>query len=355
MTKLVNPSAKLRIYSDTTYEIEDLYLEFSVNKDLDEEPNSATVIVYNLASGSRNSILEASNKSAPIEIYATPAGSSGYVMAFRGEIDTVRSVNTRPGWETEITCTSQQVNHRSKYVDEKEFAAGTPVNQVIEFFLGEIGLPKGQIDELPTVGTTLSQSFSGPAFKLLQHYVYDFGMYCYILDGTINITDNYERTGATVKQIPVNRLLSEPQPTSRNDRSLIRMITAAETIKRVKNEPFRKGRRKKTRQQKEVGRSDYVEYTATDTLVEGMDFEFLLQPDLQPDSIINVPLVGIDRQLWRVKEVEHSGNTETFDESTSYVSADKYDDTSGDLEASLPKIAPSDAISNLDNVIYGSD
>ena len=347
MAQVVNPKAKIKVIGSVEYEIEDLYISFDVNKDLEEEPNEATINISNLAEGTRGQILDSANESAPVEIHATAAGSSDYSILFKGEMDTARNVYTRPGWETEINCTSQQVNHRSKYIDTKEFASGTPTNQVINYFIEQIGLPLGQIDELPSTGIILSQSFSGPAFKLLKSFVYDIGLYCYILDGTINITDWYEPLQPVVIQVPTNRLLTDPIPTRRNDRSLIQLKTVSESVNRIKYEPFRKRRKKKNRQTKEVSRSDYVEFSATDTLVEGMDFEFLLQPGIQPDSIINVPLDGIKKQLWRVQEVDHNGDTSSFDEWTTSVSADKYEDPNGDVEAQLQTVAASDAVTIL--------
>ena len=201
MAQVVNPKAKIKVIGSVEYEIEDLYISFDVNKDLEEEPNEATINISNLAEGTRGQILDSANESAPLEIHATAAGSSDYSILFKGEMDTARNVFTRPGWETEINCTSQQVNHRSKYIDAKEFASGTPTNQVINYFIEQIGLPLGQIDELPSTGIILSQSFSGPAFKLLEAFVYDIGLYCYILDGTINITDWYEPLQPVVIQV----------------------------------------------------------------------------------------------------------------------------------------------------------
>ena len=281
MTQLVNPKIEVRVFGQTEIVIKDLYMDFEIVKDLEEEPNEATVRVYNRDEDNRRKLTNLADQNAPIEIWATPSGQEELVMAYRGEIDTVTSTPTRPGYETTITCLSGQDNHRARFVDTKTFAQGTAISDIMEFFIDQIGLPRGKVDELPDTGVLLSQSFSGPAYRLLQRYAFDVGMYAYILDGKLHVTSIYEPPDLTVTTIPREILLTAPEATTRQDEQFVEMQTIVES---TSIDPFRKKRRRRKRRKKTkvLGENDYVQYEAVDKTIPGMNFQLLLQPQIQP-------------------------------------------------------------------------
>lgn len=337
MTNIVNPRIEVRVFGQEVFAIKDLYMDFDIVKDLDEEPNEASISIYNLNSDFRGKLTGSTEVSTPIEIYLTPSGIDTLVLAFRGDIDTARHINLRPGHETQLVCSSQALSHRTAYVSQKTFPKGTPVYDIVNFLADKIGLPskvelEGLGSGIYSHGILLSQSFSGPAFPLLKRYAFDLGLYAFILDGVLNVTSIHEPQSPTVVTIKESVFLSTPQPTLRRDEDMVEMRTVFEG---AHINPFAKKRKKNKKAKKLDVHNDYVEYNVVDSAVEGVDLGLLCQPDLQPDSIINLDIDGYRRKLYRVTEVNHHGNNETFDQWTTDIKADLYDDTAGDLLANL--------------------
>jgi hypothetical protein len=335
MPRLINPRYQLKIFGDETFTFEDYYHEHDVEKDLEEEPNRAQVIISNLKDATRGKLVDAANQSAPVELYLTPSGVNDLVLAFKGEFDTSESIFGRPGYESVLSLLSQQNNHRARYIDTKTFAKGTPINDVVSFLIDQTGLPRGRVDELPYQGILFSESLSGPAYPLLRKYAFDLGRYAYILDGTINVTSIHIPQVPNVKQINPGYLLDKPAPTKRNDRRQIEMDTKAVLFNKDIFTKVKRKRKKSLTDTKVPGRTDYVEYQAVDVEVEGISLPCFCIPDLQPDDIINVPTEELGSRLWRVQTVRHYGNSETFSDWSTHVEADAYDDSGGDLEAEL--------------------
>lgn len=345
MAQVVNPRLLVAIIGDTEdIEISDSHVEFSISKDLDEEPNEADLTIYELGGATRDKITAADNQSAPVEIYLTQSGKDELTLAFRGEIDTARHYYGNPMWVTKIHCTSQKENHRTTFVDKKTYAAGTPISDIMQFFIDTIGLTQ-QVDDLPTTGILLSQSFSGPAFPLLRRFASDVGMYAYILDGVLHVSSIYEPQDPTVTEIERDYLRAAPEPTTRIDEELIEMRTVIESTD-LDPFPRKKARRKKKvkkikvalglgektviRMRSEdpverIGESDYVEYDAVDKMIDGVDLEFLCWPSLQPDDLISVDREGYKNVVYRIREVSHYGNNDRFDEWNTDVEADVYE------------------------------
>ncbi|MCP4539027.1 MAG: hypothetical protein GY832_17975 [Chloroflexi bacterium] len=324
MVQLVNPRMTVKVFGIEDISISDPFMEFDITKDLDEEPNEAEVYIYNLSEGTRQAIQNAYNQSAPIEIHLTPSGVDELVMAFRGEIDAVKSRPTRPGWETYLRCTSQKDNHRAFFVDQKTFKKGTPIADIVNFFVDTIGLPK-IMDTIPTTGILLSESFSGPAFPLLRRYCDDLGMYAYILDGVLHVSSIYDVLDPTVYTIDKTHLLATPEPTTRTDDEAVQMKTIFEAVSPDIVAKQNRRRKKRSKTIKVFGENDYADYTAVDTLIEGMDFECLLQPDVQPDQIVGTNTDALDGLEYRVTEVNHRGTTEDFSEWTTELKTDLYE------------------------------
>jgi len=335
MTNLVNPKMEIRVFGVTDFTLRaPLFMDYEINKDLEEEPNEAVIRIYNLGESNRRKLVDKANQEAPVEIWLTPSGLDELVLAYRGEIDTVESRPTRPGFTTTINCTSQKENHRARFIDKKTFAKGTSIWTILDFFIDEINLPRGKIDDFPDTGILLSQSFSGPSYPMLQRYAFDLGMYAYILDGKIHVTSIYEPPDLTVYKFTTSQLLTSPEPTTRQDERHVEMKTIVES---TRIDPFRKKRkrRKKKMFKKVFGANDYVEYEAVDKLVHGMNFNLLLQPNVQPDTLINIQSDALKNRIFRVIEVNHHGETEVFEDWTTELVTDEYDDNDGDLIGGL--------------------
>lgn len=304
MTVLSNPEIKLKIYGPTTLEIKDLDMSFNIVKDLEDEPNEAEVTIYNLSEATRDKFTNVHSHATPIEIFLTEPGFPDFVRAFAGEIDQATNTFLRPGHETVLTCTSLKWTHKQKRIDKKTYESGTPLRTVVNDFLSAIALPFETV-ELPTAPILLSRSFSGPAFPLLKGFVEDLGYFCYILDGTVYITDIEERPRESTKTIKKTSLLSTPRETVRQSESLVKM----QTIPSKKN-PYTKTRRKKTTvTRKTFGKNGFLDVDVVDEELVGLELEMLCNPSIDPDDILILP--EYDRyknKFYRVYSVNHFGD-----------------------------------------------
>lgn len=332
VTQIKNPRVEIKVYQDETLVLndrtvsvdDDLHIDFEIEKSLNEEPNDATITIYNLNEATRSKLVDSSNQYSPIEIYITPGGfPETFVLAYSGEVNECRNHFLNPGHETVLWCTSEQENHRSLFFN-KEYEAGTSYRTIIDDMITAINLPRGFIETIPDQEILMSESFSGPAFPILQRYVFDMGLYAYILDGKILITDREEHGNPTVFNINEDFLLQTPQATSRVDKQTImqRTVTQARSVN-----PFarQRKRRKKTKTTKVNGDNGYTEYEATDKTIEGMDFTILCIPGVQPDDII-----PYDNRLFRVRQLMHYGDNYGGSWTTE-LTTDVYDDLTGDL------------------------
>lgn len=359
---LVNPRIEVKIFSDTDLVFEsqktdlknpyptgfkDLSMDFEIEKDMEEEPNEAHVTIYNLNSDSRNQMVKASEQNAPIEIRLTPGGVDELSLAFKGEIDSVKNYPIKPGHATEIHCTSQKTQHLYAYIDRRTYIKGTSLRTIANDFIDAIGMPVqinsstvtvfGSVQEgtvvetgvmqsqIPDTGILLSRSYGGPAFPLLKRFVQDLGLYCFINDGVLHISSIYVPQIQVPKEISKKSLLGSPQETELRDAVDVEM----RTFSRVANiDPLKRIRRrkKKTKDEKIVGKSDYVSYKVVDQSIKGMDFEMFCRPDLNPDDLVKFPdLDDIKDTQYRVRSVRHFGDNETFDDWTTVIETSVYD------------------------------
>ena len=87
-TMMVNPSMEIRItglvplVDDIV--LSDVYMDFDVHKDQEEEPNEARVTIYNLNPSSRAKLTNGLNQGAPIKISATRIATASLpeIMSF---------------------------------------------------------------------------------------------------------------------------------------------------------------------------------------------------------------------------------------------------------------------------------
>ena len=343
-SRLKNPKCALRIYGASDILIQDLDVVFDISKDLDEEPNEATITIHNLSENTRNQIIDPAIKDTPIEVLLTPFGSEDLIVAFVGEVDKVTNTPLHPGFETRLDCSSQKWQHRSKYVEQKTYPMGTPITTVVNDFVDVINLP-AQVEQLPPTGLLLAQSFSGPAFPLLQRFVYDFGRFCYILDGTMHISSVFTPLNPITVPISDSILVTMPNEIERSDAIEVELKTVNEM---TNVDPLRRLTRKEkkvikklTRLRKKLEtatpgsqreadltaalqeampeREDLVQVDAVDTVIHGIECDTLCLPTLQPDNIVEFE----NGKQYRVQTVDHFG--ETPYDATTHFTADDYD------------------------------
>lgn len=327
--RLINPRCAVRIFGTEDILIDKLDIEFEIMKDLEEEPNEATVTIYNLSENTRSQTIDPASKNTPIEIYFTPFGSKDLISAFTGEIDSVVSTPLRPGYSTTLRCSSQKWQHRSLYV-EKTYSMGTPAQQIVNELVGIINMPVTQVPPL-VHPILLSHSFSGPAFQILRRFLFDFGRTAYIRDGVLMITSAYATPIPTVIPIPDSIALTSATPSERYDAVDAEMRTITET---TGLDPLQKisKRSKKKYTKKAVGKPGpamplvddiHVEVEAIDATIPGVERDLLALPTLNPDDIV---LFDSGNQ-YRTHTVMHSGHVSqlgSYSEITTSIEADDW-------------------------------
>jgi len=330
MTSITNPKISVIIttdegefYIDHTSD-KDVHIQYDVSKDREPEPNECTLVIWNLGPDSRNKILNPNLQEMPISVSVSPAGSNEMVKIFVGEITRIQHTPTSPGYETMLECSSQKEQHRSKYASSKTYKAGTPISDIIDDFTDAIGLPVDSCD-IPRTGILLGTSFTGAAFPLLKRFVFDLGLYAYINDGVLHIEDVYEPNNTAVVEIKKSQLLSLPRPTSRTEAELVEAQTTMEATEAPLAASLRR-KRKRKKKRKKITTQDLLnptslptsmavdlKYDVVDTLVSGFEFEILVNPLIQPDTVVALTCTPTEYpdlfgKRFRVVEVSHSGD-----------------------------------------------
>jgi hypothetical protein len=277
----INPRINFVLRGESDLEILDLEKSFEITKDLDEDPNTADLIIYNMDPDLRKQVSALAGQYTPVEIYFTAIGKSEFLPAFRGEIETVDHRSARPGYETRIHCEAQKRFHRAKYLENQVYAKGTPKNQIVDDIVEVIGLPtEYPAGLIPTTGILLALALSGPAYPVLQGLCRDSGLFCYILDGVLRISEIENPPPGGIIKITDDMLLDTPQTTSRT--------VSVDTLTTAVAEGIDPGRAqyRKARQKKEIGKNDYEMIDAIDIVVPGMIFELFGLPTIQPDMVV---------------------------------------------------------------------
>jgi hypothetical protein len=338
MTSHINQVIEITIRGDTDIVIgTGIEKRFEFTKDMSDEPNEAMVEIHNLNPDTRAAIKSAADKYTPIEIAFSGLGTADPVCAYVGEIESVINRNMRPGFVTEIRALSEKRAHRAAYVTQKTYAAGTAKSDIVKDLTDAIGLPV-ESDTIPTVGIMLSHSFSGAAFPILQRFVYDFGMYCFITDGVLRISNVYDPPSPTVVEITPAMLITEPQETTRTNAA----DTELHTVTDIANlTPFRKKKRRKKSvvKKRELEQKDlldrnlaesraendngYVEIDAIDIVVPGVEIECFGIPTLNPDNLITLDK---GQTHYRVYLIQTNGADVEGDEfPTTHIKADRFE------------------------------
>jgi hypothetical protein len=322
MTIHVNQVIEITIRGDTDIVIgAGIEKRFEFTKDMSDEPNEAMVEIYNLNQDTRAAIKAAADKYTPIEIAFSGLGTADPVRAYVGEIESVINRNMRPGFVTEIRALSEKRAHRAAYVTQKTYAAGTAKSDIVKDLTDAIGLPV-ESDTMPTIGILLSHSFSGAAFPILQRFVYDMGMYCFINDGVLHISNVYDPPSPTVVEITPEMLIVEPQDTTRTNAADTELHTVTDMANVA---PLRKKRRRKksSTQKKEPGPNDYVEIDAIDIVIPGVEMECFGIPTLNPD---NLTTLDKGQTHYRVFQVDTWGDDMRDGERpTTRIKADRFE------------------------------
>ena len=329
MSTLVNPQIELTVFGAAIETVisNAYHIEVDIFKDLSESPNTADVTVYNLGPDIKKKLQSAEDQETPLEIKFTTAGKPDtLISAYKGEIQDVYTDWENPGHATHISCATGKANHRQFPLDE-EFAQGTPKNDIIEKLIEAVGLPTGELSTLPTTPIGFSHTFTGPAFRSLEKFVYNHGMRAYITDGVLHVVTIGQRGTYSVFVITPEMILGrEPSETSRNDAQETEIKTIVESIPEDPPDVINK-RNTKTKQA--FGSNLLIEYDGIDKLVNGLHIPLLAQPIVNPDQIVSVEMPTHEGKLWRVQSVNHRVNNISFNGYRTDLEVDEYTYTGG--------------------------
>ncbi len=116
-----------------------LRVQFRVERNLQKEPNSAEVSIFNLAKSSRAAVQE---KGIATEIEAGYFGSTSLI--FKGDLDYGSTSRAPPDWITTLQSTDGGIKYRSSRVN-LSFDAGTAVGDVLKLAAETLGLGLGNV------------------------------------------------------------------------------------------------------------------------------------------------------------------------------------------------------------------
>jgi len=347
MARLINPRVEVLVKGDTDIELfadeigYNVFFEWTIEKHLEEEPNSCELRIFNLNEDTRTKLVAAANQSAPIEVHTTPTGVDSFSTSFVGEISDARNTEMKPGHETYLHCESQKTAHKNIYY-ERNFDKDTPINTIIDDMVKEIGLPKRVIDSgdetvavingktyqlgsgIPSTGILLAQRFSGPAFPILKRYCYDLGLKPWINDGVLYIGSIYNSNETETILIDPSQMRRAPIETTREDDEMIEQQTVVENLN---IDPLRKIRKRKSKTVKKLGTNDYSDFTAVDITIPGFDLHLVNMPSIQPDSLLTVDTDSMRSKILRVVKVNHVGESEFFDEYDTRIECDAFEES----------------------------
>jgi len=316
MTNVINPEIQLVVENifdntwDSAQEDNRLDMEIDITKDLDGKPNIAHISIYNM---NDTTIALLSSGSSSIEIRFNILGQSDTISCFLGEIMEVYTESLHPGTCTHVIAESQRYYSRDKYLDVS-YEATTALELVVNDLTEAIGLPVQSVT-IPQESFTKALHLTGPAFLNLREVLQFVGLFPYICDGVLYISnvfeppDQSESNGGTTVSITSNMMTSVPRPTVRQDVTDLWYTTSLNDDRAAEAADMfaaNKAKVKKlTKKQVRDLNKELIEVDAVSTDIRGIDVEVFGLPSLQPDTMIQ--LEG-DDHYYRVQKLTHQGD-----------------------------------------------
>jgi hypothetical protein len=196
--------------SANVVEIEDLRVEFKVEKSLGKEPNTAEVIVDNLSPARRGQLTQTANGK-----FILKAGyAEGTAQVFVGDIRQVEHARDGANWRTRITSGDGERAFRFARVNES-FRGGTPVVDVVSKLATAMGLASGNVLQAMT-GLTVQYvngySSFGSVARELTRVLEAHGFSWSIQDGALQVLKDSQHTGVLIPNLtPSSGLIGSPE------------------------------------------------------------------------------------------------------------------------------------------------
>lgn len=173
-----------------TVALSGLRIAFTVERSTKQEPNPATVQVYNLAEDTRTKLSR--EKGAALALSAGYQGTAA--LLFSGDIRLVSHAKQGPDWVTTATCGDGARAYRNSFASAS-FGQGTPVETVVRALASALGVGPGNVDAVLAQGgfrRGLSQysggyTVHGPAQEELSRVLAALGLEWSIQDGQLQL------------------------------------------------------------------------------------------------------------------------------------------------------------------------
>jgi hypothetical protein len=195
--------------STNVVEIENLRVQFKVDKGLGKEPNQCEVVVTNLSPERRAQVQTRGGK------FILQAGyESGIRQLFIGDIRTLDHLRDGPNWHTKISSGDGERAFRFARVNES-FKGGVTVGDVVNVLASALGLGLGNV---PLVVDQLSAQYVngfsafGSASRELTRVLSGQKLSWSVQDGELLILRDNEDTGRMIPDLsPSSGLIGSPE------------------------------------------------------------------------------------------------------------------------------------------------
>lgn len=199
-----------KTFSSRVLEIEDLRVRFTVTKTSEKEPNTAEIIVSNLASATRAGF----EKAGKVLLLAGYAETLAVVFA--GDISVVKHHHTGADWETTIQCGDGERAIKHSRISES-FPPGVTIPDVLATVAKRKGVDLGQSPK-QTAGVSPGEQFTqglalyGKASKELDKVLRARGYEWSIQDGKLQVLRPGAATTETAVELtPESGLVGSPE------------------------------------------------------------------------------------------------------------------------------------------------
>jgi len=186
MTELFDRRCTLQISTKTSSrqwtsgQKNELDLTFSAEKTAGSEPNRCDISVWNLSEDSRRLV---SDEGATVRLSAGYVGTEALV--FVGDVDDVQTSRDGADVLSRISCSDGGLAIRSTVVNIST-KKDTPVSDLVDQLVGQLGLPKGPI---AVVSGALKRGLAvlGPVQKALDELCSSNGLRWSVQDGAVQV------------------------------------------------------------------------------------------------------------------------------------------------------------------------
>lgn len=209
-------------------QIEGLRVQFKIEKNNDEAPNSASITVWNLASTTRGKILLEAQKPGGVPVVLTAGYGSNLSVLFNGDIIPLglSVVRSGPDWLTTFKAGDGLGSYRSdrlKLSVPKGMDIGSVVQQILGQFKGvKTDDVKAKINGLLTgkpQAFSKGSAFSGGCLQELNRLLKGHGLLCTSQDGKLDVATIGKPTppvGVVPALSSATGLIGSPEPSKDN-------------------------------------------------------------------------------------------------------------------------------------------